>query len=188
MPEQEFKLSHEIQLLPQEELEGRKRKKIRLSRLFLIAGTLLLLVQGITIYTLYHRNKVENQLNNAYTDLEQILIRLESQKQKETSFRALASNLDVIALIKQEKIATTQILDLVETSIPANVYLDELQLTDYLVLRGSTENYLEVFYFIQNLKAQEGIAGASLSTLAREKPTAPVQFGAQVQLVGQAEK
>ena len=143
-----------INLLP-----TKKTRKRGSSQQQLIIFAAVLVGVGIMLYSVYssEADKVakleqqKTQVQSEMTRLEGIIGDINSIQEKKAE---LKKKLDIIEMLKKQKIGPVRILDEVSTIIPKRVWLGSLnQVEDMLNFSGMATDHKEVAIFMKNLES-----------------------------------
>ncbi len=169
-------LPSEIQLLPQEEIRERQFLLQRLQQFSLAFNLILILILISGLFFLYWKKQVIQEWNFFNEQLSQNLQQLNAYEGTITEFKILEQKLDWLSLLRQNKEPESQILELLEKTIPPGVILTEIQDKDKLYLRGETQDYQSLISFRRALEGEDQTKKVQLNQIRREDAASPIFF------------
>lgn len=141
-----------INLLPQEEFNASTTGRV----LKWATGTFRIIViatEMIVMGAFISRFWLDAQNSNLNNTIKAKSAQISAQADLEKEFRLIQSKLNIIAQIKGEQ-KTTEFLDKITTSVPANITLSRVTFsTGSIVVSGSSLTDTDILQFIANLKS-----------------------------------
>ncbi len=141
-----------INLLPQEEFNASTTGRV----LKWATGTFRIIViatEMVVMGAFISRFWLDAQNSNLNNTIKAKSAQISAQADLEKEFRLIQSKLNIIAQIKGEQ-KTTEFLDKITTSVPANITLSRVTFsTGSIVVSGSSLTDTDILQFIANLKS-----------------------------------
>lgn len=183
MPPEKEKLPQEIQLLPEEELAKKKGLRLKLIKVNVGLGILLLLVQLVAAGVLTFRYFQCRKMARIVADFNESRAELAEYQEEEDSLRVLGEQTQLIRKVRAGTDNPEDNLRLMEATIPTDVTLTDFYLKgNELKIEAATAVYSSIFYFMRQLDTSEEVGEVYLSRLIREQDTGEILFSLKIYL------
>lgn len=178
--------TQDINLIPQEELQERKKVKVvNTSTIFTVV--ILVIVLGITGFLFYKSTNIQSRINSLDSEIESLRNQISAKSQIEISARNLDKKYNSLQELMSTRENYSLLLEEMRVRQPDNLSIDSMDIREAkLNLSGKAENYVSIANFANNLLAEEFSGGnqdlsglftsVSLNSITLEKSDNRVKY------------